>query len=183
MHHQMIRPAGAERETLWVLVAAVVIVAVAVAVVGLNRPVAVVAVPLAHEIDARADLTAAEQGLHADLLAAAGEIMAMVGTEDAAPSPAVLAADLLPPFIADASAEARGGHVWSLHRHGATLAYAGVSAKPAVAGSLVLILHGGQAEVWLTRAAEAPPLPPDPPALIAAGWRRVMSTFSAGVTR
>ncbi|AIB16019.1 hypothetical protein ABAZ39_29640 (plasmid) [Azospirillum argentinense] len=183
MHHQIVRRAGAERETLWVLLAAGAILASAALAVGL-RAVPDAEAPLAaHLIDSRTGLTAAEQGLYADLKAAGEEIAALREAEGRAPTPEELAAEALPPFAADPSAAARGGHAWTLAGTGDGIAYAGVSAAPELAGSLVLRLDGHGADIWLKRAAEAPPAPPEDAALTAAGWKRIVSTFTAGVTR
>lgn len=201
MHRQIVRRAGAERETLWVLLAAGLILATATAAVGLRPAPEAEAAPAAHQIDSRTALTAAEQGLHADLKMAAAEIAVQIADEIAAlrkadgkskgraPSPAELAAQALPPFAADASAAARGGHAWTLVEAGGTVAYAGLSADPGKAGSLLLLLdrHGdGDGHgpgIWLKRAAEAPPARLDEASLAAAGWKRITSTFTAGVTR
>lgn len=199
MHHQIVRRAGAERETLWVLLAAGLILGTATAAVGLRPAPEAEAALAAHQLDSRTALTAAEQGLHADLRMAADEIAAEIaalrktrGTSNGrAPSPAELAAQALPPFAADASAAARGGHVWTLAEAGGTVAYAGLSADPGIAGSLVLLLDGNDDRhgdghgpgIWLKRAAEAPPARLDEASLAAAGWKQITSTFSAGVTR
>ncbi|NUB23826.1 DUF6162 family protein [Azospirillum brasilense] len=183
MHHQIVRRAGAERETLWVALAAGAILASATLSVGL-RAVPDAEAPLAaHLIDSRTGLTAAEQGLYADLKAAGEEIAALRTAHGRAPTPAELAAEDLPPFAADPSAAARGGHAWTFAGTGDGVAYAGVSAVPELAGSLVLRLDGHGADIWLKRAAEAPPAPPEDAALAAAGWKRIVSTFTAGVTR
>ncbi|MGY0709624.1 DUF6162 family protein [Azospirillum argentinense] len=183
MHHQIVRRAGAERETLWVLLAAGAILASAALAVGL-RAVPDAEAPLAaHLIDSRTGLTAAEQGLYADLKAAGEEIAALREAEGRAPTPEELAAEALPPFASDPSAAARGGHAWTFAGTGDGIAYAGVSAAPELAGSLVLRLDGHGADIWLKRAAEAPPAPPEDAALTAAGWKRIVSTFTAGVTR
>ncbi|TWA80342.1 hypothetical protein FBZ83_109148 [Azospirillum brasilense] len=187
MHHQIVRRAGAERETLWVALAAGAILVSAALAVGL-RAVPEADAPLAaHLIDSRTGLTAAEQGLYADLKAAGEEIAALREAEGRAPTPEELAAEALPPFAADPSAAARGGHAWTFAgpfaETGDGIAYAGVSAAPELAGSLVLRLDGHGADIWLKRAAEAPPAPPEDAALAAAGWKRIVSTFTAGVTR
>ncbi|AWJ92752.1 hypothetical protein Sp245p_23170 (plasmid) [Azospirillum baldaniorum] len=183
MHHQIVRRAGAERETLWVALAAGAILVSAALAVGL-RAVPDAEAPLAaHLIDSRTGLTAAEQGLYADLKAAGEEIAALRTAEGRAPTLAELAAEALPPFAADPSAAARGGHAWTFAKTGDGVAYAGVSAAPELAGSLVLRLDGHGADIWLKRAAEAPPAPPEDAALTAAGWKRIVSTFTAGVTR
>ncbi|HCT2659618.1 TPA: hypothetical protein OUI21_004810, partial [Pseudomonas aeruginosa] len=60
--------------------------------------------------------------------------------------------------------------------------YLGVSGKPGVAGSFLLLL--GPAEVWLKPAAAAAgAVPGDARALADAGWRQVVSRFDGGVTR
>ncbi|MDW7556727.1 hypothetical protein D9623_27765 (plasmid) [Azospirillum brasilense] len=187
MHHQIVRRAGAERETLWVLLAAGAILASAALAVGLRAAPDAEAPLAAHLIDSRTGLTAAEQGLYADLKAAGEEIAALRTAHGRAPTPAELAAEDLPPFAADPSAAARGGHAWTfagtLAETGDGIAYAGVSAAPDLAGSLVLRLDGHGADIWLKRAAEAPPTPPEDTVLTAAGWKRIVSTFTAGVTR
>lgn len=183
MHHQIVRRAGAERETLWVLLAAGAILVSAALAVGLRAAPDAEAPLAAHLIDSRTGLTAAEQGLHADLKAAGEEIAALRTAAGRAPTPQELAAEALPPFAADPSAAARGGHSWTLAASGHGIAYVGVSAAPELAGSLVLRLDGHGAEIWLKRAAEAPPAPPEDAALTAAGWKRIVSTFTAGVTR
>lgn len=189
MHHQIVRPAGAERETAWVALASAAILACAVAAVGLRPPPPPEPVAAAHEIDSRTGLTGAEQGLHADLKVAGTEIAALLRESGVAPQPAELAAQALPPFAPDASATARGGHAWTLTESGHGIAYAGVTGAPELAGSMVLVLekHGGDhaadSQVWLKRAAEAPPSNLEEAALAAAGWKRVTATFTAGVTR
>ncbi|CAO3426305.1 DUF6162 family protein [Azospirillum doebereinerae] len=192
MHHQIVRRAGAERETAWVLLASAAILACAVAAVGLRPAPPPEPVAAAHQIDSRTALTSAEQGLHADLKVAGAEIAALLRETGAAPEPAELAAQALPPFAPDASATARGGHAWTLTDTGHGVAYVGVSTAPELAGSLVLVLenHGTDhaapsedAQIWLKRAAEAPPTALDGKALAAAGWKQVTATFTAGVTR
>ncbi|CBS86494.1 DUF6162 family protein [Azospirillum lipoferum] len=183
MHRQIVRRAGAERETLWVLLAAGAILGSAILVVGLRAAPDAEAPLATHLIDSRTGLTIAEQGLYADLKAAGEEIAAMRKADDRAPTPEALAAESLPPFAADPSAAARGGHAWTLAETGQGIAYAGVSAAPELAGSLLLRLDGHGAEIWLKRAAETPPVPPEDAALTAAGWKRIVSTFTAGVTR
>jgi len=195
MHQQIVRRAGAERETLWVLLAAGLILATATAAVGLRPAPEAEAAMAPHQLDSRTALTAAEQGLYADLRMAADEIAALRKSDGRSPPPAELAAQALPPFAADASASARGGHAWTLTKSGGTVAYVGLSAEPATAGSLVLLLDGHDdgrddshgdghgPRIWLKRAAEAPPARLDEASLAAAGWKRITSTFTAGVTR
>jgi len=182
MHHQTVRPAGAGHETALVALASALVLGAAVLAVGLRHAPAAAPAFAAHQVDARTGLTAAEQGLYADLKAAAGEIAALRGAAGRAPAPEELAAEALPPFAADASAAARGGHGWSMVENGRDIAYVGRSAAPGLAGSMVLLIGGHGAEVWLKRASEAPAAF-DEAALAAAGWKQVTSTFSTGVTR
>ncbi|HGM6023211.1 TPA: hypothetical protein ACKP44_002924, partial [Pseudomonas aeruginosa] len=112
----------------------------------------------------------------------AEDIQARLDDGEAAPSVDELAAEGFPPFVADVAASSRGEHRWS---HGETAgrpSYLGVSGKPEVAGSFLLLL--GPAEVWLKPAAAAAgAVPGDARALADAGWRQVVSRFDAGVTR
>ena len=68
----VIRPAGAGHETLYVLLASLLIVALAAGVVWLRGEREDEQAIAAHQIDARRDLTAAEQGLYTDLRVAFG---------------------------------------------------------------------------------------------------------------
>ncbi|MCO3415193.1 hypothetical protein FA185_11180, partial [Pseudomonas aeruginosa] len=71
---------------------------------------------------------------------------------------------------------------WSRGETAGRPSYLGVSGKPGVAGSFLLLL--GPAEVWLKpAAAAADTVPGDARALADAGWRQVVSRFDAGVTR
>lgn len=181
---QVIRPAGAGHETLYVLLAALLIMALAAGVVSLRgeredeQPIA------AHQLDARRDLNAAEQGLHTDLWVAAEEIRALGDETGTAPSVAALAEEGLPPFAVDASSQSRGNHQWTQLPGGA---YLGRSQDPQVAGSFVLIVaqdSAAQPDVWLRRdSAAVTPDALDPNTLIAAGWQQVVTHYDAGVTR
>src|SRR5690606_25362993 len=91
MNTQFVRPAGAGHETLWVLLAAAGVIALAALVIGARAQPAGAPVAAAHQIDARTELNAAEQGVHADLLVAAEEIAALMDAEgEAAPTVARL---------------------------------------------------------------------------------------------
>lgn len=183
MHHQIVRPAGAGHETALVALASALILGAAVLAVGLRPAASAAPVPAAHQVDSRTGLTAAEQGVYADLKAAADEIAGLRQAMGRSPTPEELAADALPPFAADSSAAARGGHAWIMIGNGSDVAYAGLSAAPDLAGSMVLLMDAHGPEVWLKRAAEAPPVALNEAALIGAGWKQVISTFNAGVTR
>ncbi|EZH76875.1 DUF6162 family protein [Ectopseudomonas composti] len=184
MSVQVIRPAGAGHETLYVFLLALAIVLLAGAVVVWRaEPEQSVAIA-ADQFDARRDLNAAEQGIHTDLLVALDEIHLYREEAQALPEPQFLAEEGFPPFIADASAANRGGHAWQLLQTDTHVAYFGRSAAEAVAGSFLLRLDGDNASVWLNRAAQAE-APNDlrEQVLADTGWRQVASQFDAGVTR
>ena len=196
MSTQIVRPAGAGHESLWVALAAAGVLAVAALVVGVRTQASTGPVMAAHQIDARTELNAAEQGVHADLLVAADEIAALQGAEGgAAPTVERLRALGLPPFSAGPESQARGGHEWRLLPQGELSAYAGRSAAPALAASMLLRVpvagasdpahaHGHGVEVWVQReGAPAWPASADDAALIRQGWREVITRYDAGVTR
>lgn len=181
---QVVRPAGAGHETLYVLLASLLIVILAATVVTL-RGERVDEVALAsHQIDARRDLTAAEQGLYTDLLVAFDEIQALREENAEVPSVDTLADEGLPPFVTDASSQSRGQHRWQWLGSGA---YLGRSQDSAVAGSFLLLLPktaDAPADVWL-RHDGATPAPADlgSATLIDAGWKQIATQYDAGVTR
>ena len=153
---QVIRPAGAGHETLYVLLVSLLIVVLATSVVLLRGEREDEQAIASHQIDARRDLTAAEQGLYTDLRVAFDEIQLLREENAAAPSVQALAEEGLPPFVVDAGSQSRGSHQWSWLETGA----------------------------WLRRDSAA--VPPDDlgqAALIAAGWQQVVSHYDAGVTR
>lgn len=198
---QVVRPAGAGHETLWVLLASACVLAVAAVLIGVrSQPEAGVALQ-SHQLDARTQLNAAEQGVHADLLVAAEEIEALAESAGVPPRVEQLREMGLPPFSAGVDASARGGHEWRLGTHGRELAYVGRSAQPEVAGSFLLRLppdHAGHAghsdhaapgqapaaQVWLHRqGSPAWPESLDDAALVRQGWRQVVVRYDGGVTR
>ncbi|WP_248920527.1 DUF6162 family protein [Pseudomonas entomophila] len=181
---QVVRPAGAGHETLYVLLAAVLILMVAATVVSLRGAREDEVTIAAHQLDARRDLNAAEQGIHTDLWVAVEEIRLLSEETGAAPAVEALAEEGLPPFVIDASQQSRGQHQWSKLASGA---YLGRSQDAQVAGSFLLIppqAEGAQPDIWLRRDSSA--LAPDDlgrDALIAAGWQQVVTHYDAGVTR
>ncbi|AEF21787.1 DUF6162 family protein [Pseudomonas fulva] len=181
---QVVRPAGAGHETLYVLVLCLVIVLVAGSVVAWHGETDSETAIASHQIDARRDLTAAEQGIYADLRVAADEIRIRRDEEQTLLSPAELADEGFPPFVNDASATSRGGHQWQL-LPGDEAAYFGASQALDVAGSLLMRLdaEGEQADVWLNRSTASAPASLDEQSLIAAGWQQIASQYDAGVTR
>ena len=71
---QVVRPAGAGHETLYVLLLCLIILAVAGSVIALHGESQEVAAVPSHQLDARRDLSAAEQGIYADLRVTLEEI-------------------------------------------------------------------------------------------------------------
>jgi hypothetical protein len=200
VHTQVVRPAGAGHETLWVLLAAAVVLALAALVVGVRAQPAAAAALAAHQVDARTQLNAAEQGVHADLLVAAEEIAALRDEDQAMPTVERLRELGLPPFAAGPDARARGAHEWRVSPQGQDVAFVGRSAEPQVAASLLLRLparqgpasdghtHGGAqgeaVEIWIQREGPAAwPDGIDDPALVRQGWRQIVTRYDAGVTR
>ncbi|AMA46345.1 DUF6162 family protein [Pseudomonas monteilii] len=181
---QVVRPAGAGHESLYVLLVALLIVIVAGTVVTLRGEREDEVRFAAHQIDARRDLSAAEQGLFTDLHVAFDEIRLLQEERGELPDVAQLADEGLPPFVTDASSVSRGGHRWTLLDSGA---YLGRSQDRQVAGDLLMLPPGApeaSADVWLLRASGGPlPDALTSEALAAQGWRQVTTHYDAGVTR
>ncbi|MCD5977148.1 DUF6162 family protein [Pseudomonas quasicaspiana] len=182
--HQVVRPAGAGHETLYVLALCLIILLVAGTVIGWHGERQDVQSVAAHELDARRDLTASEQGIYADLRVTLDEVR-LLSTEQATPVTAQQLSDEgLAPFVEDASSVSRGGHSWQM----IDKSYLGVSQNPTVAGSFLLRIGAtddAQADIWINRS---PSLSQDitdvsDKALIASGWKQVVAQFDAGVTR
>lgn len=199
MSTQVVRPAGAGHETLWVLLTAAVVLVLAVVVVGVRGQPQAAAALAPHQIDARTQLNAVEQGVHGDLLVAAEEIEALAEGARALPAVDALRDMDLPPFAAGVTATTRGGHSWKAVTQGPFAAYIGRTAAPDVAASFLLRLPAAPAQaspsaghdhaddavqVWVQR--EGPqtwPAPLDDAALTRQGWRQVVARYDAGVTR
>lgn len=190
-HTQVVRPAGAGHETLWVLLAAAGVLALAALVIGVRAKTEAAAALATHQVDARTQLNAAEQGVHADLLVAAEEIAALRDSEQAMPTVEALRDLGLPPFSAGPEARARGAHEWRATPQGNDLAYVGRSAEPQIAASFLLRLpataghaHDDAVEIWIHREGPATwPQGIDEQALVRQGWRQVITRYDAGVTR
>ena len=177
---QVVRPAGAGHETLYVLLLCLIILAVAGTVVALHGETQEVAAVPSHQLDARRDLSAAEQGIYADLRVTLDEILLLREESAALPRPEQLAEDGFAPFAHDASSVSRGNHAWQLLGE---QAYLGRSPNPEVAGSFLLRI-GDQPDVWLNRNPGAsPPADLNDAALNQSGWQQVIAQFDAGVTR
>lgn len=184
MTTQVIRPAGAGHETLYVLALCLAILVLAGSVVAWRAEPEQQAAVSDYQLDARRDLNAAEQGIHADLNVAVDEIRLYLEDEQRLPSPQELADDSFPPFVDDASATNRGQHQWRLLDVAGEQLYLGLSQANDVAGSFLLRLDGPQTDIWINRDAHpTPPIDLQQQALIAAGWRQVVVQFDTGVTR
>lgn len=191
---QAIRPAGAGHETAAVLAACAVIVLLATLTIVLRTTSAPVSQIQTGQIDARHGLTAAEQGVYADLLVAAEEI----GFAQMPPQVSDLAEQMIPPFVMDAATDRRGGHGWKMKQEGQVAAYIGVTQDQNTAGSMLLRVTrspqatthaeqlGNLAQVWLhktTGAAAQVPASLNPENLRQEGWQQIVSQFDAGATR
>ena len=206
MSTQVVRPAGAGHETLWVLLTAAVVLVLAAIVVGVRgqpQAAAALAPPMpwtpAPGGDARTQLNAVEQGVHGDLLVAAEEIEALAEGARALPAVEALRDMDLPPFADGVTASTRGGHSWKAVTQGPFAAYIGRTAAPDVAASFLLRLPAAPAQaspsadhdhaddavqVWVQREGpQAWPAPLDDAALTRQGWRQVVARYDAGVTR
>lgn len=179
---QVVRPAGAGHETLYVLLICLLILALAAGVVSLHGTTHETEDVASHQLDARRDLTAAEQGIYADLRVTLDEIR-LLAQERAAPvTPEQLAEDGFAPFAQDASSVSRGGHAWQM----IGTSYLGLSQSPSVAGSFLLRRGAGNEgtpDIWMSRKASAAPSDLSDRALIDDGWQQVVAQFDAGVTR
>ncbi|MFV0453829.1 MAG: DUF6162 family protein [Pseudomonas sp.] len=184
MTTQTIRPAGAGHETLYVLALCLAILVLAGSVVAWRAEPEQQATVSEHQLDARRDLTAAEQGIHADINVAVDEIHLYLVDEQRLPSPQELAEDNFPPFVDDTSAANRGRHRWQLLDVAGEQVYLGLSQAHEVAGSFLLRLDGPQTDIWINRDAHpTPPSSLQQQTLISDGWRQVVVQYDAGVTR
>lgn len=194
----VVKPAGAGHETLWVALAAALVIGAAALVIGARAQPTASAALAAHQIDARTQLNAAEQGVHADLLVAAEEIAALAAADKQWPRVDRLREMALPPFAAGVGAAARGAHEWRTATRGHEATYVGRTTVPDVAASFLLRLvaaetggakdahgHDAGAQVWVQRegAPDASPDPIDDASLARQGWRQVVVRYDAGVTR
>lgn len=87
----VVRPAGAGHETLYVLLLCLMILAVAGSVVAWRHESQEVSNVNSHQLDARRDLSASEQGIYADLRVTLDEIHLLRQEQQTLPTPEVLA--------------------------------------------------------------------------------------------
>lgn len=131
---QIVRPAGAGHETLYVLLLCLLILGVAAGVVSLHRDTQETHSLASHQLDARRDLTAAEQGIYADLRVTLDEIRLLATEQQPPVTPQQLGDEGFAPFAQDASSVSRGGHTWQMVEQ----SYLGLSQAPNVAGSFLM---------------------------------------------
>jgi hypothetical protein len=180
---QVVRPAGAGHETLYVLLLCLIILAVAGSVVAWRSESQEVSNVNSHQLDARRDLSASEQGIYADLRVTLDEIHLLRQEQQTLPTPEILADEGFAPFAQDASSVSRGGHAWQLLD---ARAYFGQSQVASVAGSFLMRLtaEDDAPDIWLNRATDLkPPADLSDAALESAGWQQIVAQFDAGVTR
>lgn len=181
---QVIRPAGAGHETLYVLLLCLIIVLVSGTVVAWHGKAEDTTHLASNQLDARRDLSAAEQGIYADLRVTLDEIHLLREEQQSLPAPQTLADQGFAPFAQDASVISRGGHAWQLLQE---KAYFGASATPSIAGSFLMRVSDASdaaPDIWLNRSGPiTAPSALDDDALSAAGWQQIVAQFDAGVTR
>ena len=181
---QVVRPAGAGHETLYVLALCLLILLVAGGVVAWHGEPQTVSNVASNQFDARRDLSASEQGIYADLRVTLDEIRLLHQEDAALPTPQALGEEGFAPFAQDASSAARGDHAWQLLDG---QAYLGLSQAPSVAGAFLLRMTPPDSEaidIWLNRAEGLKaPAALDDATLTAAGWQPIVAQFDAGVTR
>lgn len=203
---QPVPPAGAARETRWVLTTAALVLATSALFVGWQRQGQAPAVLAAHQIDLATALSAAEQGIYTDLQAVHDEWQ-VLGMPLPPPTPASWADGDWPPFANDLAARQRGGRQWTLHQADGGHAYLGLpvpdpaaptasAAAPAETARAMLwrlpatIPRAGGAPVavrfdaWLRTSPPAPGQPDLPSALDDAslarhGWRQITAHLHA----
>ncbi|MCP1519710.1 hypothetical protein J2Y74_004020 [Pseudomonas migulae] len=179
----VVRPAGAGHETLYVLLLCLMILAVAGSVVAWRHESQETSTVSSHQLDARRDLSASEQGIYADLRVTLDEIHLLRQEQQTLPTPEALADEGFAPFAQDASSVSRGAHAWQLLD---AKAYFGQSQSSAVAGSFLMRLTADDdaPDIWLNRAADLKaPADLTDAALESAGWQQIVAQFDAGVTR
>lgn len=119
---QAVPPAGAARETRWVLTTAALVLAASAWVVGWQRHGQAPAALQTHQIDLATGLSAAEQGIYTDLQAVHDEWQ-VLGAPLPPPTPDNWATGGWPPFADDLAARQRGALRWALRQAGQDYAY------------------------------------------------------------
>ncbi|MBC9740866.1 hypothetical protein IBL38_09895 [Pseudomonas syringae pv. syringae] len=177
----IVRPAGAGHETLYVLVLCLLILGCAAGVISLHRDTRETHSIAIYQLDARRDLSAAEQGIYADLRVTLDEIRLLASEQQTPITPQQLGDEGFAPFATDASSVSRGDHAWQMIEQ----SYLGLSRTPSVAGSFLMRVDSSeQPDIWINRNASLPTVSDlSDQALIDSGWKQVVAQFDAGVTR
>ncbi|WP_046237094.1 DUF6162 family protein [Pseudomonas syringae pv. coryli] len=177
----IVRPAGAGHETLYVLLLCLLILGSAAGVISLHRYTQETHSVASHQLDARRDLSAAEQGIYADLRVTLDEIRLLASEQQTPITPEQLGDEGFAPFARDASSVSRGDHAWQMIEQ----SYLGLSRTPSVAGSFLMRVDSGeQPDIWINRNASLAAVSDlSDQALIDSGWKQVVAQFDAGVTR
>ncbi len=121
---QRVPPAGALRETRWVLLAMALTLLVSTLAIGWQRRLLPQERLQAHQIDLSTGLSTAEQGIYTDLQAVYDEWQSM-NAPLPPPTPQRWADEGWPPFIDDLAARQRGRRQWRLLTVGDRYAYLG----------------------------------------------------------
>ncbi len=197
MEIEVVRTADNRSETLWMLLAVILVLLVCGLVINQRRRVDGMPELTDTQISAFDDFNTMEQGTYNDLLTAVEEIMYAYELSEAWPVVDVLAESYIPPFVKDAAWQARGSLDWQLRvvetagveppaggespaeEEEALCAYWGKSSEPDVSGNFLLLIHSGHEEespeIWYTRrSVDAPPEALTDDALIIAGWLEVV---------
>ncbi len=181
---QPVPPAGAGRETRWVLVTVALVLVLSSIVVAWQRHMQEDLALQAHQIDLATGLTAAEQGIYTDLQAVHDEWRAE-GRPLPPPAPETWAGDGWPPFGQDLTAQRRGSRQWRVVQAEGRYGYLGEpqeqGQEQAPDGRLILwrlpAAQDAEArfDVWIYTAASPPRAPDDlhDDDLAAHGWQQV----------
>jgi hypothetical protein len=175
---EIVRPAGAGREALYVLAASAVVFLLAFTLIAVRRQLPETQELAEYQISAYSGLNAVEQGLYNDLLAASLEIDLYHADTLTWPSVEHLRSTYIPPFAQDMSWKQRGALQWRQDvpdmemQH--TVSYFALSQDYAVTGSFIIwMTHkhnmvGPMAEAFMSQRGNGPaaaPLPGAAPGL------------------
>ncbi|TFZ33382.1 hypothetical protein EWW49_31715, partial [Pseudomonas syringae] len=105
----IVRPAGAGHETLYVLVLCLLILGCAAGVISLNRDTRETHSIAIYQLDARRDLSAAEQGMYADRRVTRDEIRLLASEQQTTITRQQHGDEGCAPLATEASSRRRGG--------------------------------------------------------------------------
>ena len=190
---QRVLPAGAARETRWVLITVALVLVLSAFVVSWQRHMQQEMTLQTHQIDLATGLSAAEQGIYTDLQAVFDEWRSLGGALPP-PAPQWWADEGWPPFDADLAAQRRGSRQWRVVQAEGLYAYLGVAAASDESAAThrpmlwrLPNLKGAKTQdaesrfdVWLRTGPDAAPEPAGlhDDDLIAHGWQQVAAHAS-----